>query len=155
MRWLRQRCNILSNLALALALLVSGCARQGAPAPPTNGPATGAAAGAAASSAATDSEKVLNIYNWSDYVDPTVIPAFEKEYGIKVNYDVYDSNEVLETKLLAGHTGYDLVVPSASFLQRQIQAGVFQKLDQSLLPNLKNLDPDIVRALQVNDPGNQ
>ena len=74
---------------------------------------------------------MLNVYNWSDYIDPTVIPAFEKEYGIKVNYDVYDSNEVLETKLLAGHTGYDIVVPSASFLQRQIQAGVFQKLDKS------------------------
>src|SRR5581483_5978270 len=156
MRWLRQRCNILSNLALALALLVSGCARQGAPAPPTNGSAAGTAAGAAASSsAATDREKVLNIYNWSDYVDPTVIPAFEQEYGIKVNYDVYDSNEVLETKLLAGHTGYDLVVPSASFLQRQIQAGVFQKLDKALLPNLKNLDPNITHLIEANDPGNQ
>jgi putrescine transport system substrate-binding protein len=136
MRWLRRRCNDLSALALALALLASGCARQGAPAPPTN-------------------EKLLNIYNWSDYIEPSVIPAFEKEYGIKVNYDVYDSNEVLETKLLAGHTGYDLVVPSASFLQRQIQAGVFQKLDTGLLPNLKNLDPSITHLIEANDPGNQ
>ncbi len=103
-----------------------------------------------------DREKVLNVYNWSDYIDPTVVPAFEKEYGIKVNYDVFDSNEVLETKLLAGHTGYDMVVPSASFLQRQIQAGVFQKLDKTLLPNLKNLDPaHHADASQVNDPGNQ
>ena len=85
-----------------------------------------------------------------------MVPAFEKEYGIKVNYDVFDSNEVLETKLLAGHTGYDVVVPSASFLQRQIQAGVFQKLDKSQLPNLKNLDPAYHAASsQVNDPGNQ
>ncbi|HEY1589078.1 MAG TPA: polyamine ABC transporter substrate-binding protein [Rhodanobacter sp.] len=102
-----------------------------------------------------DAQRVLNVYNWSDYIDPTVVPGFEKEYGIKVNYDVFDSNEVVETKLLSGHTGYDVVVPSASFLQRQIQAGVFQKLDKSLLPNLKNLDPTISRIIQVHDPGNQ
>jgi putrescine transport system substrate-binding protein len=102
-----------------------------------------------------DAQRILNVYNWSDYIDPTVVPGFEKEYGIKVNYDVFDSNEVVETKLLSGHTGYDVVVPSASFLQRQIQAGVFQKLDKSLLPNLKNLDPSISRIIQVHDPGNQ
>jgi putrescine transport system substrate-binding protein len=100
-----------------------------------------------------DAEKVLNVYNWSDYIDPTVVPAFEKEYGIKVNYDVFDSNEVLETKLLAGRTGYDVVVPSASFLQRQIQAGVFQKLDKALLPNLKNLDPADTRRVEVSRSG--
>lgn len=157
-----QRLNWICSVALALAALAAGCAQQKPP-EATSGATTGAGApatapsGAAgpASSAPSDREKVLNVYNWSDYVDPTVIPAFEKEYGIKVNYDVYDSNEVLETKLLAGHTGYDIVVPSASFLQRQIQAGVFQRLDKSLLPNLKNLDPDIVQKLQVNDPGNQ
>jgi putrescine transport system substrate-binding protein len=102
-----------------------------------------------------DGQRVLNVYNWSDYIDPTVVPGFEKEYGIHVNYDVFDSNEVVETKLLSGHTGYDVVVPSASFLQRQIQAGVFQKLDKSLLPNLENLDPSISRIIQVHDPGNQ
>jgi len=157
-----QRATWICSVALALATLAVGCAQQKSPeAAASANPATGAAPTAssgtssAPSGAATDREKVLNVYNWSDYTDPTVIPAFEKEYGIKVNYDVYDSNEVLETKLLAGHTGYDIVVPSASFLQRQIQAGVFQKLDKSLLPNLKNLDPDIVQALQVNDPGNQ
>ena len=84
-----------------------------------------------------------------------MVPAFEKEYGIKVNYDVFDSNEVVETKLLAGRSGYDVVVPSASFLQRQIQAGVFQKLDRSLLPNLKNLDPTITHIIEAHDPGNQ
>jgi putrescine transport system substrate-binding protein len=156
-----QRVNWVCSVALALATLATGCAQQQAPPPATGGtPGAGAAATSSggpgpADGAPTDREKVLNVYNWSDYVDPTVIPAFEKEYGIKVNYDVYDSNEVLETKLLAGHTGYDIVVPSASFLQRQIQAGVFQKLDKSLLPNLKNLDPDIQQRLQVNDPGNQ
>jgi len=140
-------------LALAAALLLASCGRQPAAPPADNGPAGGAAPGA--TSAAGDADRVLNVYNWSDYIDPGIVPAFEKEYGIKVNYDVFDSNEVLETKLLAGHTGYDVVVPSASFLQRQIQAGVFQKLDKSLLPNLKNLDPDITHHIEVNDPGNQ
>jgi putrescine transport system substrate-binding protein len=140
---------------LAAALLVAGCGRQ-APPPPGDGSSGGAGPGASAGAgAAGDSDKVLNVYNWSDYIDPSIVPAFEKEYGIKVNYDVFDSNEVLETKLLAGHTGYDVVVPSASFLQRQIQAGVFQKLDKSLLPNLANLDPDITHRIEVNDPGNQ
>src|ERR1700733_9746420 len=138
-------------MALPAALLFAGCGRQ----PAATSPEPGAPGGSAASGSGTDADKVVNVYNWSDYIDPTILPAFEKEYGIKVNYDVFDSNEVLETKLLAGHTGYDVVVPSASFLQRQIQAGVFQKLDKSLLPNLKNLDPDITRRLEVSDPGNQ
>ncbi|OYW32524.1 MAG: spermidine/putrescine ABC transporter substrate-binding protein PotF, partial [Rhizobiales bacterium 12-66-7] len=81
-------------------------------------------------------QKVVNVYNWSDYIDESVLEDFTKETGIKVRYDVFDSNEVLETKLLAGKTGYDVVVPSGSFLQRQITAGVFQKLDKSKLPNL-------------------
>ncbi|HEX4024855.1 MAG TPA: polyamine ABC transporter substrate-binding protein [Steroidobacteraceae bacterium] len=140
-------------LAAMLAALLCGCGRQ---APPTAATAGAAASGTApAATAPMDAEKVLNVYNWSDYIDPSVVPAFEKEYGIHVNYDVFDSNEVLETKLLAGGSGYDVVVPSASFLQRQVQAGVFRKLDRALLPNLKNLDPDITRRIQVNDPGNQ
>jgi putrescine transport system substrate-binding protein len=98
---------------------------------------------------------VLNVYNWSDYIDPAVIPAFEKEYGIKVNYAVFDSNEVLETKLLAGATGYDIVVPSGSFLQRLIQAGVFRKLDKAHLRNLGNLDPTIASRVAGYDPGNE
>ncbi|HWG75291.1 MAG TPA: polyamine ABC transporter substrate-binding protein [Steroidobacteraceae bacterium] len=151
--------------ALLLAGALAGCggapsssSAQGAQSGTTQAGARSGAvqAGAPASQAgATDAEKVLNVYNWSDYIDPSVVPAFEKEYGIKVNYDVFDSNEVLETKLLAGSAGYDVVVPSASFLQRQIQAGVFQKLDKALLPNLANLDPMITHAIEVNDPGNQ
>jgi putrescine transport system substrate-binding protein len=100
-------------------------------------------------------EKVVNIYNWSDYIDPGVLKDFEAKTGIKVNYDVFDSNEVLETKLLAGNTGYDVVVPTANFLERQVKAGVFQKLDKSRLPNLKNVDPDILRRIAVQDPGNE
>ncbi|MGH8210591.1 MAG: polyamine ABC transporter substrate-binding protein [Steroidobacteraceae bacterium] len=99
-------------------------------------------------------EKVVNVYNWSDYIDPSVVADFQKEYGIKVNYDVFDSNEVLETKLLTGHTNYDVVAPSGPFLARQIQAGVFQKLDKALLPNLEDLDPQIARKEAEYDPGN-
>jgi putrescine transport system substrate-binding protein len=134
------------TVAFAATFILAACGQKEA------APATAAGP---AGAAATDPEKVLNVYNWSDYIDPTVVPAFEKEYGIKVNYDVFDSNEVVETKLLAGNTGYDVVVPSAPFMQRQIQAGVFQKLDKSLLPNLKNLDPDITAKVAVTDPGNQ
>jgi putrescine transport system substrate-binding protein len=100
-------------------------------------------------------EKVLNVYNWSDYIDPTVLEEFTKKTGIKVNYDVFDSNPVLETKMLTGHTNYDIVVPSAPFLQRQISAGVFQKLDKSKLPNLKNLDPQMMTRIAVYDPDNE
>jgi putrescine transport system substrate-binding protein len=131
-----------------LALLLSACGSKEVPKPV-------ASAAAPAATGATDAEKVLNVYNWSDYIDPTVVPAFEKEYGIKVNYDVFDSNEVLFTKLLAGKTGYDIVVPSASFLERQIKAGVFMKLDKSKLSNLKYLDPDITARVALHDPGNE
>jgi putrescine transport system substrate-binding protein len=97
----------------------------------------------------------LNVYNWSDYVEPTVIEAFTKETGIKVRYDTFDANETLETKLLAGKSGYDIVVPTAYFLERQIKAGVFQKLDKSKLKNLGNVWPEIAVRLATYDPGNQ
>lgn len=103
---------------------------------------------------AAEEEKILNIYNWSDYIAEDTIPNFEKETGIKVRYDMFDSNSVLESKLLAGHSGYDLVVPSSQFLARQIKAGVFQKLDKSKLTNLKNLDPSMLKTIQENDPDN-
>src|SRR5256714_13606078 len=99
--------------------------------------------------------RALNVYNWSDYVEPTVIEAFTKETGIKVRYDTFDANETLETKLLAGKSGYDVVVPTAYFLERQIKAGVFQKLDKSRLPNLVNAWDEIATRLAVYDPGNQ
>ncbi|MDE2136431.1 MAG: polyamine ABC transporter substrate-binding protein [Gammaproteobacteria bacterium] len=104
---------------------------------------------------ASESEPVVNVDNWSDYIQPGVIADFEKEYGIRVNYDVFDSNEILETKLLTGHTNYDVVVPSGAFLERQIQADIYQKLDKAELPNLKNVDPDVARAEALYDPGNQ
>ena len=99
-------------------------------------------------------EKVLNVYNWSDYIAEDTIETFEAETGIKVNYDVFDSNEVLEAKLLAGSTGYDVVVPSGSFLERQIKAGVFQELDRGKLSNYGNLDKDILVRVSEHDPNN-
>ena len=99
--------------------------------------------------------RVVNVYNWSDYIDPAVLKEFTAKTGIKVRYDTFDANETLETKLLAGHSGYDVVVPTAYFLQRQIQAGVFRKLDKSKLPNLKNVWPEIAKRLAAYDPGNQ
>jgi putrescine transport system substrate-binding protein len=100
-------------------------------------------------------ERVVNVYNWSDYIDESILEEFTKETGIKVVYDVFDSNEVLETKLLAGSTGYDIVVPTGTFLANQIKAGVFQKLDKSKLPNLANMDPAISQRLEKYDPGNE
>ena len=99
-------------------------------------------------------DKVVNVYNWSDYIDESILEDFEKETGIKVVYDVFDSNEVLETKMLAGGTGYDVVVPTGTFLARQIQAGAFQKLDTAKLPNLSNMWDVVARRTAKYDPGN-
>ncbi len=108
----------------------------------------------ALAAAAPAQERVVNVYNWSDYVDPKVLEDFTRETGIKVVYDTYDNNEIVETKLLAGRSGYDVVVPSGPFLQRLIKAGVFQKLDRSKLPNAKHLWPEVMGRLAVFDPGN-
>ena len=96
----------------------------------------------------------VHIYNWSDYIGETTLADFQKETGIKPVYDVFDSNETLEGKLLAGRTGYDVVVPSNHFLGKQIKAGAFQKLDKAQLPNYSNLDPVLLKRLEQNDPGN-
>src|SRR5215472_10012056 len=131
----------LRHLGLCCVALLAGAA--GCSGPKAQGPQ------------ASESEKVVNVDNWSDYIQPSVITDFETEYGIHVNYDVFDSNEILETKLLTGHTNYDVVVPSGAFLERQLQADIYQKLDKALLPNLKNVDPDVARAEAFYDPGNQ
>ena len=117
--------------------------------------ATLAACGGKDEKAATGApSKTLNVYNWSDYIAEDTIPEFEKATGIAVTYDVFDSDEMVETKLLAGSSGYDVVVPSLSFLGRQIQAGVFLPLDKSKIPNLKNLDPAMLKRIEQQDPGN-
>jgi len=100
-------------------------------------------------------ERIVNVYNWSDYIAPTVVEDFSRQTGIKVRYDTFDSNDTLETKLLAGKSGYDVVVPTAYFLERQIKAGVFLKLDKARLPNLANMWPEITQRLAMYDPGNQ
>ena len=104
--------------------------------------------------AAHAQERVVNFYNWSNYVAPGVLDDFTKETGIKVVYDTFDANETLETRLLAGKSGYDLVVPTGYFLQRQIGASIFQKLDKSKLPNLANAWPVVSQQLAIYDPGN-
>ncbi|HEX6441864.1 MAG TPA: extracellular solute-binding protein, partial [Stellaceae bacterium] len=105
--------------------------------------------------AASAEEPVLHVYNWSDYIAPDTVANFEKETGIAVTYDVYDGNEVLEAKLLAGHSGYDIVVPSASpYMARQIKAGAYRTLDKSKLSNWRNLDPQLLALAATADPGN-
>lgn len=99
-------------------------------------------------------QRTVNFYNWSNYMAPGVLDDFTKETGIKVVYDTFDANETLETRLLAGKSGYDVVVPTAYFLQRQIAANIFQKLDKTKLPNLANAWPEVTKRLAIYDPGN-
>ena len=112
------------------------------------------AAESSAPSSHTASDK-LNIYNWSDYVDPATLEAFEKNTHINVRYDYYDSNEALEAKLLTGKSGYDLVAPSIANVGRQIKAGAYQQIDKSQIPNYANIDADLLAMMAKVDPGNQ
>ena len=97
----------------------------------------------------------VHVYNWSDYISDNTLDDFKNKHDIRVVYDVFDSNETLEGKLLAGRSGYDVVVPSDHFLARQVQAGVFQPLDRSKLPNWSNLEEHLMEQIAANDPGNQ
>lgn len=132
--------------AMVLLCMMVGCGKKEPSADQGSAAGPGQTAG--------QEEAVVNVYNWSDYIDPDVLAKFEQESGIKVSYDVFDSNEVLETRLLTGNSGYDVVVPSAYFLERQIKAGIFRKLDRSKLPNLAGLDPDIAQRAAAHDPDN-
>lgn len=107
------------------------------------------------STSAMAEDKIVNVFNWAEYLDPQVVEKFQEETGIKVNYDVYDSNEMLEAKLMSGNTGYDVVVPTASFLERQVQAGVYAEIDRQQLSNYSNLDQSILEKIAAHDPGNQ
>ncbi len=113
-----------------------------------------ASAIAIAAAAAAAGEGTLNVYNWSDYIAMDTVAKFEALTGIKVNYDVYDSNEILEAKLLAGHSGYDVVVPTSDYVQRLLPAGIYQPLDKTRLPNLANMDPMLMQVAEAYDPGN-
>lgn len=114
-----------------------------------------AAVMAAAPARAQEEEKVLNIYNWSDYIGEETIRGFEKETGIKVRYDNFDNNEIVHAKLVAGKSGYDIVVPSSNWAKLQIDGGLLAKIDKSKIPNYKNLDPTVQAQLGRMDPGNE
>ncbi len=148
-------------LTLGCALLLSACGggKPGAGSPSSGDTQrnSGAEAGTGATAepgAAPSTGKVLNLYIWSDYLAPNALADFEKQTGIKVHAAYYDSNETLETRLLAGSSGFDIVVPTASYFERQIKAAVYQTLDKSKLPNLKNMDPALMAKVSQHDPGN-
>jgi putrescine transport system substrate-binding protein len=110
---------------------------------------------AAGCGASHDVQPIVSFYNWSDYIDPATLPAFTRETGIKVNYGTFESDETLEAELLAGHSGYDVVVPSSAYFARQIAAGVFRQIDRTRLHNYHELDPFVLAKLAVSDPGNR
>ena len=145
-------------LALAIsAVLLAACGKKEEPAPAPAPAAPVAAAPAEPAKPAGpvfDDEKVLNIYNWPDYIPEGMIAAFEKETGIKVNYDTFETNEALHAKLVAGNTGYDIVVPGTVFAPTQIQGGLLQPLKKDQIPNLANMDPEIMKVLTGADPDN-
>ena len=155
-------------LVLALSVLaVTACGKKEAPVAETPAPAAAEAPAQPASASnataeptaapaveASDEEKVLNIYNWADYIPADMVAKFEKETGIKVNYQTFENNEGLHAKLVAGNSGFDLVVPGAVFAKSQIDGGLLMKLDKARIPNLGNLDPAIMSKLTSVDPGN-
>lgn len=143
-------------LVLAMsAMLLAACGKKEEPVAAPAAPAPVAAAPAAPAGPVLDDEKVLNIYNWPDYIPENMIAEFEKATGIKVNYDTFETNEALNAKLVAGNTGYDIVVPGTVFAKPQIEAGFFQPLDKAKIPNYANLDPAVMQVLTKADPDNK
>ncbi len=139
-------------LALGCAFLLSACG--GGKSGTDSAANASSAPGADPGKGAADTGKVLNLYIWSDYLAPNALSDFEKQTGIKVHVAYFDTNETLETRLLAGHSGFDIVVPTASYFERQIKAGVYLKLDKSKLPNLKNMDAQLMSRVALHDPDN-
>ena len=137
------------NVVVLSVLALSACGKNEAPAAPEQKTEQAAIAAVPAQ------ERQLNVYNWTDYVDPETVAAFEKERNVKVTQDFYDSNEMLEAKLMTGKSGYDLVFPSLSNLGRQIKAGTYQKIDTSKIANYQNIDPMLLRLLTQVDPNNE
>lgn len=134
------------------AIVLAGCGKKEEPVAVAPAPVASAPAAAAVNT----EEKVLNIYNWADYIPEGMIASFEKETGIKVNYDTFETNEALHAKLVAGNSGYDIVVPGSVFAKPQIEGGLLQALDKAQIKNLANLDPAIMATLAAKtDPGNK
>jgi putrescine transport system substrate-binding protein len=138
-------------LTLGCLLTLSACGDRKSASDTASGTADRATA---AVDTGTAKGRVLNLYIWSDYLAADTLSNFEKQTGIKVHVAYFDTNETLETKLLAGSSGYDVVVPTASYFERQIKAGVYLTLDKSKLPNLKNMDPQLMAKVALHDPGN-
>lgn len=135
----------------AMALFLTACGGSST----ADNQASSSASATSTESASPTSTSQLNIYNWSDYVDPQTVIDFEKANNVTVRYDYYDSNETLEAKILTGKSGYDLVAPSISHAGRQIQAGAYQKIDKSQISNYNNIDPQLLALMEQVDPGNQ
>jgi putrescine transport system substrate-binding protein len=137
------------------AIVLAGCGKKETPTASVTAPAPVSVASAPAPVALNTEEKILNIYNWADYIPEGMAAAFEKETGIKVNYDTFETNEALHAKLVAGNSGYDIVVPGVVFAKPQIEGGLLQPLNKSKIPNLANLDASIMGALVKADPDNK
>lgn len=145
-------------LALAVAaLLLAACGKkeEAAPAAAPVAAAAPAAEPAKPAGPVLDEEKVLNIYNWADYIPEGMLAKFEQETGVKVNYNTFENNEALHAKLVAGNSGYDIVVPTAGFAKKQITGGLFQEIDKSRIPSYANLDPTFMEKIVGVDPGNK
>ena len=134
--------NALGVSLLFVAASMAGCGRTG----------SGTPGGGA--SAANDDGKVVDLYNWADYIAPSTAREFEQRTGIKLRVSTFETNETLESRLMTGDSGYDVVVPTAPFMERQIRSGAYQPLDKKRLPNLANLDPALMARVALNDPGN-
>ena len=146
---------LLSLLLISASFALTSCGKsEDTTADASKPEATTEAPVGVASTPEGEEEKILNIYNWSDYLAEDTIPNFEKETGIKVRYDVFDSNEILHAKMIAKNTGYDIVVPGSNWAKLQIAGGLLQKLDKTKLTNYKNLDPGILKQMADLDPGN-
>ena len=137
-------------LSTVLLLALAACGGEN-----NNAPAQNANASGAAPTASAPATNALNIYNWSNYVDESTVEDFKKANNLDLTYDLYENNETLEAKMLTGKSGYDLGVPGIAFLPRQIKAGAYQKIDKSLIPNYKNIDPALLKLLEQADPGNE
>ncbi len=143
---MRHRSKSILAILGACTLIMSGCSQKSAP----------AAAGKDTGSAGTEvaDEKVVNLFTWADYLAPDTMANFEKQTGIKVRVSYFDNNEILESRMLTGHSGFDVVVPTITFMNRQERSGAYLPLDKTRLPNIANLDPALMADIAVNDPGN-